>query len=83
MEVSIEKKVHRLKHPYLRKYSNYTHYKLSIDGKQRCEIVIGQKFSTFKKFLKYTQEKYGFIDYKLIDMGGVEWYDATLKSINL
>ena len=69
MEVSIKKLVHRIKHPYFRRYTNHTHYKLSIDGEEKCEVVIGHKFSTFKIFLKYAQEKYNFTDYKLTDMG--------------
>lgn len=67
--IIIHKLVHRLKHPYRNGYKNYTHYELFINDEKKCEIVIGERFSTFKNFLKFVQEKYNFNEYKLVDMG--------------
>lgn len=70
MEVQISKLLEKHKHPYIYgRYTSSTHYKLFIDGVFKSEIIIGQKFKSVKKFIKFTQEKYGFTDYKVIDMG--------------
>ena len=69
LTVKFQKSIKKLKHPYLRRYTSTTHYELFIDGVSKGEIQVGNKFKSFKNFLTYAKEKYGFTEYTLFDMG--------------